>query len=225
MTQIKQNDFVLLEFTAKIKDGGEVFDTSNEEVAKESGIHNPQMPYGQYIICVGKSQILPKLEEFLVGKDLEKEYTVELQPEDAFGKKDAKLLKLVPTKFFTKENIQPVAGLQVNIDGQIGRITTVTGGRTIVDFNHPLSSKEVIYTLKPNKIIEDAKEKVKAYLRTGYSLEGVDVEIKEKSAKIKVDKKIIESLNDEVKKELEKDIIGAIEELDKIEFLEKDNKQ
>lgn len=221
MAQIKQNDFVLLEFTAKLKDSGEVFDTSNEAVAKEADIYNAQMPYGQYIVCIGKKQILPKLEEFLAGKELGKEYEVELKPEDAFGKKDAKLLKLVPTKFFTKENIQPVAGLQVNIDGTIGKIMTVTGGRTIVDFNHPLSSKEVLYALKPNKIIEDTKEKVKAYLRIGYSMQNVDAEIKEKTANVRLDKNIFENMSDEIKQELQKELVETIAEIDKVEFSEK----
>ena len=46
---------------------------------------------------------------------------------------------------FKKQNIIPYLGLQVNIDGILGIIRTVTPGRAIIDFNHPLSGKNLIY--------------------------------------------------------------------------------
>ncbi|EFK97351.1 peptidylprolyl isomerase FKBP-type, partial [sediment metagenome] len=47
-----------------------------------------------------------------------------------------------------KDSIRPMPGLPVNIDGMYGIIRTVAGGRVIVDFNHPLSGKEIVYNSK-----------------------------------------------------------------------------
>ena len=93
---IKQNDFVQLEFTARLKENNVIFDTSNEAIAKSEGIYNPSMPYGEYIICIGHKQILPKIEEDLLSKEVGKEYVFNLAAENAFGKKNAKFHLLFP---------------------------------------------------------------------------------------------------------------------------------
>ncbi len=223
--QLKQNDFVQLEFTAKLKENNEVFDTSSEQTAKSSGIYNPNMPYGEYIICLGHKQILPKLEEKLVGKQVGNEYVFELKPEEAFGKKDAKLFKLIPLKFFTKDQVNPVPGLQVNIDGTLGTITTVTGGRVIVDFNHPFASKEVVYTVKISHIIENTVEKVKAFLRMKYDLKNAVVSIDNSThtgtATVKVEKKLVDALTAEIKADIEKELGNVVPEIKKLEFAQK----
>ena len=38
------------------------------------------------------------------------------------------------------------------LDNMTGIIKSATGGRVIVDFNHPLSSKDLAYNVKVNKI-------------------------------------------------------------------------
>jgi len=221
--QLKQNDFVQLEFTAKLKENNAIFDTSNEKIAKSSGIYNANMPYGDYIICIGHQQILPKLEEKLVGKEIGKEYVFDLKPEEAFGKKDVKLFKLIPLKFFTKDQVKPVPGLQVNIDGSLGTITTVTGGRVIVDFNHPFASKDVVYTLKVTRMIESPAEKVKAFLRMKYDLKNavVNVEESNNAAIVKIEKKLIDVLTPEIKAEIEKELGNVVPEIKKLNFAQK----
>lgn len=170
MTAIKEKDFVELEYTARIKDGNVVFDTTDEKTAKHNDIHTSQMPYGPVIICVGTNSLLKGLEDNLIGKEPGKSYTIELSPENAFGKKSAKLLKIVNTNVFRKSNINPMPGLQVNIDGIPGTIKSVTGGRTVVDFNHPVSGKDVIYDVKINKIVSDDREKIKAFVSLQFNL-------------------------------------------------------
>ena len=218
---IKQNDFVQLEFTAKLKETNAVFDTSNEAIAKSEGIYNPSMPYGEYIICIGHKQILPKIEEELLGKEVGKEYVFNLAAENAFGKKNAKLFKLVPTKIFTRDNVQPVPGLQVNIDETIGTITTVTGGRTIVDFNHPLAGKDVVYNVKVSRLIDNTAEKVKAFLRMKYDLKNTSVGIEAGKAIVKVEKEYADALTDEIKHEIEKELNAVVSEVKTIDFAQK----
>lgn len=48
----------------------------------------------------------------------------------------------------------------MNLDGIIARISSVSGGRVITDFNHPLAGKNVVYSFKILKKIDDKKEQL-----------------------------------------------------------------
>src|SRR3989344_6396188 len=143
--KIQLHDFVEIEYTGKLTDGT-VFDTTSEKVAKEHHLHNPKHQYKTAVVCVGERQLLPGLDVQLVDKELGKEYTLTLQPETAFGKRDIKQVKIIPMNMFRQHNVQPHPGLQVDVDGEMGLVTKVSGGRVIVNFNHPLAGKEVTYT-------------------------------------------------------------------------------
>src|SRR3989344_755574 len=116
METIKKGDFVEVEYTGILKENNFVFDTTDVKTAKENNIYNESMQYGTVIVCIGEGPLLRGLDEQLDGKELNKEFTIELSPEKAFGKKDGKLLKIVPASAFTKQKINPVPGLQINID-------------------------------------------------------------------------------------------------------------
>lgn len=208
---IKEKDFVEIEYTGMTKEENIIFDTTDEEVAKDTGLFNPNMPYGAVTICIGTNAILKGLETYLIGKE-PGEYKVELSSEDAFGKKDAKLLKIVPTSVFKKANIDAVPGLQVNMDGAIGTIRTITGGRSIVDFNHPLSGKDVVYEIKVNKIVTDKTEQIKSYIALQFNIkpDSFEVKIDEKDvAGVKFKQGIkLTHFNIEKMKESLKELIG-----------------
>lgn len=163
MVNVKIGDFIELDYTAKMKSKDLVFDTTIEADAKKHGIHNPKITYKPLVIKVGQGQLVKGLDEFVIDKDAGK-YTVELEPEKAFGKKSAKLLRLVSIKEFHKNQIQPMPGLEVELDGYRGIVRTVNGGRVIVDFNHPLSSQDIIYDIEIKGIVSDPKMKVEAAL-------------------------------------------------------------
>lgn len=160
---IEKGDFIEIEYTGKLNDSSKkVFDTTDVEVAKASGLFSQKTKYGPMTIVVGEGQIIKGLDKALVGKELGP-FTAEIADIDAFGKKSTANIQLVPVKMFTKENIRPFPGLQVNVDDRIGVIRTVSGGRIMVDFNHPLSSKDVIYECDIKRIITDKKEQVTAF--------------------------------------------------------------
>jgi FKBP-type peptidyl-prolyl cis-trans isomerase SlyD len=218
---MKKNDFAEVEYTGIIKDDNIVFDTTQEKVAKDNDLFNENSDYGPVIICIGQEHVLKGLDEALIGKE-PGEFKVELKPEQAFGNKDAKLIQLIPTSKFKKQKIQPMPGLQVNIDNVFGIIKTVSGGRTLVDFNHPLSGKEITYDIKVNKIVSDDSEKIKAYLKLGFGIKDCNVEVKEGNAKVNLK----QELNDAVKEGMNKKLTGIIPNIKKIEFvIEKEQKK
>ena len=212
---IKKGDFVEIEYDGKLKEEGIIFDTTSKETAKKQGIHNPNVAYGKVIICVGENQILAGVDKAVEGRETEKEYDINISPEDGFGKKRTDLLKMVPASVFRRENIEPVPGLQVNIDGMLGTVRTVSGGRIIVDFNHPLASRELSYHLKIGKKIIDKEEQLKSYLSLALNLRKDVIEAAVEGEKAVVTLKM--ELPEEAKKHLN-ERISKVAGIKNIEF-------
>ena len=144
MIVVKYHDFVEIEYTGRTKDDNSIFDTTEEKVAKENGVYDKHVSYSPVIVCIGQNNILKALDDQMIGKETGKEYVFEISSEEAFGKRDAKLIQLIPAKKFRQQKIQPFPGLQLNIDGIFGIVKTVSGGRILVDFNHPLAGKDIV---------------------------------------------------------------------------------
>jgi FKBP-type peptidyl-prolyl cis-trans isomerase 2 len=216
MNKIKKGDFVEIDYTGKLKEGNIIFDTTDEKIAKYNNIYQENYDYKPRIICVGEGHIIHGIDSQLDNKEIQKEYTFNLKPEQAFGKKNVKLLRLMPSSIFKKQNINPIPGLQVVIDDMLGVIKTVTGGRAIVDFNHPLSGKELVYVVKINKIVTNEIEKIRSYIENQV---GIKVEVKKENDKIKV------ILKNDLPDELKKELTRKIKELIKVNNLEFVNKE
>src|SRR3989344_4851504 len=189
---LKENDFIEMDYVARIKGNG-IFDLTKEDIAKENKIYNNDFRYKPGIVCIGKGDILRGLDNKLIGKDIGK-HKIELTPEEGFGKKDGKLIK---------QNIKPIPGMQMNLDGFMGKIISVTGGRTLVDFNNPLSGKELEYEVEIKRKVTDKKEQLQGFL--GILFNDSKVELNNDEAIIEV-----KELNENMKKELEKEIMERI---------------
>ena len=174
---IKKGDFIEINYTGRLADGAkECFDTTSADVAKKEDIHSEKTKYEPIVIVVGERHVIPGLDANLEGKDVGK-YTFKIKDVDAFGKKSAQKLRLVPAKLFSKENIKPFPGLQVNVDNEMGVVRSVSGGRIIVDFNHPLSSKDVEYEVEVLRILTDNKEKIESLFKMiGLKADSITVE-------------------------------------------------
>ena len=203
----KKGDFIEIDFVGRIKDTNQIFDLTIEKTAKENNIFNEKQTYKPIIICLGQNEIIKGLDEPLTNKELNKQIKLEIPAEKAFGKKNPKLMKLIPSNKFKQQKITPFPGLQLNLDGMIGTVRAVSGGRVIVDFNHPLAGKDLIYEVKINKIVKDTQEKLKSLLKTD------KITLKNKEAKIEIN--IPEKIQPNLKKQIKK----LIPELKKITFL------
>ncbi len=208
--KLKKGDFIEIDYIGKIKDENKIFDLTNEEIAKKENIYHKDHEYKPIIICLGFNDIIKGLDEELINKDLGK-YIIEINSEKAFGKKTYDLIKLVPNSIFSKENIRPFPGLQINIEGLIGTIRSVSGGRSLIDFNHPLAGRDLIYEVEIKRIVDNLEEKLKSLLKLKIGKE-VKFDIINAKAVIKT------NLNQELKKLLEEEIKDKIPEIQEIEF-------
>ncbi len=183
---IKEHDFVEVDYTGKLIDGA-IFDTTLSDVARKNNLYSEKALYQPASICVGEGQLLQGLDKHLVGKEVGRSYTAVLQPEEAFGKRDIHQMKIVPMSTFNEHKVPPQPGLQINVDGEVGVITKVSGGRVIVNFNHPLAGKEVKYEFTVRRRIDDKKEQVLTYLSASMKIPKTNVKVDVKEDKAYVD--------------------------------------
>ncbi len=227
---IKDGDFVRVNFTGKIKENDEVFDTTYDEIAQEAEIFDENKTYKPIPIVVGGNHLLPAIEEEIVGLEAGERKTVEVESDDAFGPRDPKAIQLIPMKEFKKQGMTPYPGMRISAEGGEGRILTVNGGRVKVDFNHPLAGKDLIYDVEVTEIIEDNEEKIKSMIELHYANPNVDLE----KTEISIEDGVVSIQLDEMAKfdqqsymditfarfRIAKDIWENIDEVSKVNFVD-----
>ncbi len=189
---IQKGDVIRLHYTGKVKETGEIFDTTYEDVAKEAGIYSEKGIYGPVPIAVGAGHVLKGLDEQLEGLEVGKKYEIIVPPEKGFGKRDPKLIKTFTLGQFRRQGIYPFPGMPIEIETEggrklKGRVLTVSGGRVRVDFNHPYAGKHLVYEVEVIEKIDDPIEKVKALMELRMpSVEGekVIIEVGEKDVTV-----------------------------------------
>ncbi|MBS3087540.1 FKBP-type peptidyl-prolyl cis-trans isomerase [Candidatus Pacearchaeota archaeon] len=157
---IQKNDFIEISFTGKIANTSEIFDTNILEDAKSAGFKTTNIK--PFILSVGHKMLPAGFDNDLIGKEVEKNYKVTLNPKEAFGERNSQLVRMIPAKHFHEQKISPVRGMQISLDGQLVKVLSSDRGRTLVDFNNPLAGKKVTYIYKINKIITDQRQKINA---------------------------------------------------------------
>ena len=158
---IKNGDFILLDYTLKVKETGETVGTTNEKTAKDNKIYRGEEHYEPYFVIVGEGWVPKGLDELLPTFEVNKANNIELPPEKAYGVRDPKRVRLVPLRKFSADGITPVPGLQVNIDGKTALVRSVGAGRVQVDYNHPFAGRTLLYDVTVQKVVETDEEKVR----------------------------------------------------------------
>ncbi|HIH15147.1 MAG TPA: peptidylprolyl isomerase [Nanoarchaeota archaeon] len=172
----QKGDFVQIMYIGKLDDGS-IFDLNDKERAKKEGMNGHI--HEKTIVCLGEKDLVPGLDDFLIEKEIGEKLEVIIEPEKGFGKKDPKLLQIVPANKFKEQKINPMPGLRVEIDQYTGVIKSISGGRVLVDFNHPLAGRTLQYEIMIVKKIESLKEKVAGFLELNFHLHNAQVEEKE----------------------------------------------
>jgi len=97
----------------------------------------------------GHGELLGALERVLEGKSSGEDVRVQLEPEQAFGEYDARLLRVEPVERYGKGL---AVGMEVedSFEGE-SRTYTVTdlaGGKAVLDGNHPFAGMALRFFLK-----------------------------------------------------------------------------
>ncbi|MBN1481373.1 peptidylprolyl isomerase [candidate division KSB1 bacterium] len=134
---IKKDRVVSFHYTLTL-DSGEIADTSDGREPLR--------------FLVGSGQIIPGLENEMLGMSRGDSKVVTVQPEDAYGFKDQELIQTVD-RTYIPDSINLVVGEQ--LEGQSedghrvrGQIASVDDQSVKIDFNHPLAGEVLTFDVK-----------------------------------------------------------------------------
>jgi FKBP-type peptidyl-prolyl cis-trans isomerase SlyD len=213
---MKSGDFVYIEYTAKVSESGEVFDTTKEDVARKEGIFSERVKYKPLPIIIDAGFTLSGLNEAIKGMEVGEKKKILIPPEKAFGERNEELVKLIPEARFREQDVEVIPGSYVMVNNLRGKIISVDGGRVKVDFNHPLAGKALEYEVEIVKKIEGKEEKIRAIVDYFTGLEDVEIKVSEKEAEIEA-KAEIES---RIKAAIASQIIKWVEGIETVKFLD-----
>jgi len=185
---IQNGDFLRLDYTVRTVPGedeeeGRVVDTTHKEVAEEAGIDDDEYDFSPRIIVVGEGHVFDSVDEDLVGKEVGDTNVVTVPADEAFGEFDPDDVRTVSAEKIPEDDRYP--GAQVTIDGEQGYVETVIGGRSRVDFNHPLAGDDLEYDYEILERVDDDEEKA-AGLIGMYLEETPEVRIEEETVEEEV---------------------------------------
>jgi len=137
MSQVKQNDTVKVHYTGKLTDG-QVFDTSEGKDPIE--------------FTLGKGQLIPGFEKGLIDMKLKEKKTITIPKEEAYGEPREDLVQEVE-KSQLPEDIKPEVGMGLVSKTPDGRemnlvVAEVKDETIVVDGNHPLAGKDLVFDLE-----------------------------------------------------------------------------
>jgi peptidylprolyl isomerase len=161
---VEKGDFIFIDYVTTIKETGEVFDTTSEDKAKESGILKENTVYEPMLVVVGEGWVLKELDDSLLELELNTPTVIEIPPEKGFGPRDPSKIRRVPVRRFRGQDVSLFPGAQIEVDGSIAVVRSVGSGRVQLDFNPPLAGKTLVYDLTILSRIEDTEEKIKALI-------------------------------------------------------------
>jgi peptidylprolyl isomerase len=184
---IQKSDFIVVDYTGIVKETGEVFDTTSEEIAKENKLYKEGDIYEPRLVVVGEGWVLKALDEALLGFKLNKKNSVEISPENAFGNRDPEKVKLVPLRRLAARGINPKLGAQIEYDKRLATVRTMGSGRVTLDFNPPLAGKTLVYDVTVQNKLKTNEEKISALIhrripaveaeKFGFNVEKAEVKV------------------------------------------------
>jgi len=161
---LTKGDFVIIDYTAKVKETGEVFDTTAEETAKKEHLFKEGEIYEPKLVVIGEGWVLKTLDESLATMEVSKPASVEIPPDKAFGTRDSEKVRRVPLRHLVDKGITPGLGMRVEYNGKMATVRALGAGRVLLDFNPPLAGKTLVYEVTVKKRLETVQEKVAALI-------------------------------------------------------------
>ena len=188
----KDGDFLMVEYSAWGAPDNSLIDTTDAEVAKKASAYDEKRSYGAVLAILGSSTLLKGLDRELRGMSVNEKKKFTFKPEEAFGQKDPNMIHTVSKSDFRANGVDPEPGMRVTVEGARGTIRSVSGGRVVVDLNHPYAGRDVTYEVKITKFIDKDNEKIEA-LGAAYGAKPTAVSVTDGSAEITFDSSVKKS--------------------------------
>ena len=160
-----KGSLVLIDYTAKVKDTEEVFETTNEEEAKKHSLHDPNIKYQPKLVSVGESWIIKGVDESLEKASVGDKKTIEVTPDKGFGERDAGKVRKIPLRKLGEDAEKVSIGDRIEVDGKNGRVLYIGAGRVQIDYNHRFAGKTILYNINVLKELKSDEEKTTGILK------------------------------------------------------------
>ena len=161
---LQKGDFVTVDYTARVKETGEVFDTTLEESAKKEHLYKEGEVYEPKLVVIGEGWVLKALDDSLMTMEVAKLSQVEIPQDKAFGARDPEKVKRVPLRQLTAKGITPGVGMRVEYGEKTATVRAVGAGRVLLDFNPPLAGKTLVYEVTVKRKLDKREEKIQALI-------------------------------------------------------------
>jgi FKBP-type peptidyl-prolyl cis-trans isomerase 2 len=143
MSQVKENNTVKVNYTGKLSDG-QVFDSSEGKEPLE--------------FTLGKGQLIPGFEKGLIDMKVNEKKTITIAKDEAYGEINKDLIQEVK-KTELPQDMTPEVGMGLvskTPDGQEMNLLVieVKEESIVIDGNHPLAGKDLIFDLEVVEILE-----------------------------------------------------------------------
>jgi peptidylprolyl isomerase len=218
-----KGSLILLDYTARIKDNGEIFETTIEEDAKKSNLYDPTRQYEPRLISVGEGWVLKGLDEALTSTDVGQKLSIEIPPDKGFGERDTNKVRMIPQRKLGEKANEIKVGDVVELDDRTGIVRYIGSGRVQIDYNHRLASRVLVYDVNVVKKIESNEDKIKYLLKRRLPLDDEKAKIEHNDDTVVIELSEDISLLDGlqiIKKAVTTDIFKFVDGLNKITFQE-----
>jgi peptidylprolyl isomerase len=216
---------VLIDYTAKVKDTEEIFDTTIEEDAKKHSIHESNIKYQPKLVSIGEVSypVLKGLDEALAKTSVGDKLTVEVTPDKGFGERDSGKVRMIPIRKLGEDAEKVSVGDTIEVDNKRGIIRFIGSGRVQIDYNHRYAGKTILYDVNVIKSLDSPNDKVDGILKNRLPLEDskITFELKDKEVNITIPEEILRADGLQIMKHfIQLDIFKFVPSLEKVNFIE-----
>ncbi|HSA76979.1 MAG TPA: FKBP-type peptidyl-prolyl cis-trans isomerase [Nitrosarchaeum sp.] len=220
-----KGSLILIDYTAKVKDNAEVFDTTIEEDAKKHSIHESNVKYQPKLVSIGEVSypVLKGLDEALAKTSVGDKLTIEVTPDKGFGERDSGKVRMIPIRKLGEDAEKVSVGDTIEVDNKRGIIRYIGSGRVQIDYNHRYAGKTILYDVNVVKSLETPNDKVDGILKNRLPLEDSKIafELKDKEVNITIPEEILRADGLQIMKHfIQLDIFKFVPSLEKVNFIE-----
>ena len=220
-----KGSLILVDYTAKVKDSEEVFDTTIEEDAKKHSIHEQNIKYQPKLVSIGEASypVLKGLDEALAKTAVGDKLTVEVTPDKGFGERDSGKVRMIPIRKLGEDAEKVSVGDTIEVDNKRGIIRFIGSGRVQVDYNHRYAGKTILFDVNVIKSLDSPNDKVDGILKNRLPVEDskISFDLKDKEVNISVPEEILRADGLQIMKHfIQLDIFKFVPTLEKVSFVE-----
>lgn len=220
-----KGSLILVDYTAKVKDSEDVFDTTIEEDAKKYSIHESNVKYQPKLVSIGEVSypVLKGLDEALAKTSVGDKLTVEVTPDKGFGERDSGKVRMIPLRKLGEDAEKVSVGDSIEVDNKRGTIRFIGSGRVQIDYNHRYAGKTILFDVNVIKSLDSPNDKVDGILKNRLPVEDTKIAfaLKDKEVSVTVPEEILRADGLQIMKHfIQLDIFKFVNTLEKINFVE-----